>query len=124
MGQRIAFKNTNGMYHAIRSLISYDEESQWSKKFGNCFCLMLTRLVKEYYARLAASVDRNAKESKQQTRELEANFHAFLTSEQQKVFEELMEQRVDATAREYINIFVEGFRMGAKLIIEVISDSK
>lgn len=72
MGQRIAFKNTNGMYHAIRSLISYDEESQWSKKFGNCFCLMLTRLVKEYYARLAASVDRNAKESKQQTRELES----------------------------------------------------
>ena len=60
----------------------------------------------------------------QQTRELEANFHASLTSEQQKVFEELMEQRVDATAREYINIFVEGFRMGAKLIIEVISDSK
>ena len=60
----------------------------------------------------------------QQTRELEANFHASLTSEQQKVFEELMEQRVDATTREYINIFVEGFRMGAKLIIEVISDSK
>ena len=29
-------------------------------------------MVKEYYARLAASVDRNAKESKQQTRELES----------------------------------------------------
>ena len=33
---------------------------------------------------------------------------------------QLMERRADATSMEYINMFSEGFRMGARLMIEIM----
>lgn len=54
------------------------------------------------------------------TYELENAFCAALSPEQKALFYQLMERRADATSMEYINMFSEGFRMGARLMIEIM----
>ena len=58
------------------------------------------------------------------TNELENAFCATLSPEQKSLFYQLMERRVDTTSLEYINMFSEGFRMGARLMLEVMLDDQ
>lgn len=53
--------------------------------------------------------------------EMEADFEKRLPDDLKHDFEQIMQNFIESASMEYINMFTEGFRLGARLMLDILS---
>lgn len=53
-------------------------------------------------------------------RKAEDEFYVRLPDDMKRDFELVLQNRLDATSLEYINMFSEGFRLGARMMLDIL----